>query len=281
MTACLLHLRSAISLRHIEDDLDDFEQRLLPDEHYVLSREGYTANYVIVPDQPFERFYDYLKAASSGLRLEQLSLVEIGRSWCVSEQGCSEPCAEDACGEWRRVRNDATLAMEEVRVRTGLNHWLRRHSKGGTDLPGSPIGLFLFFHQRMEPSSRWLSNLKEALGKSARPHFRDEQSVLITTATKGGGPEPIFASERYSRYLQASLVHTAFGFSLGARQRHIAGDLQSVLPPQGRPAPNERTGEAQVRSKPIVIRGGRQNPENERLREAIAKLKASRRDWER
>jgi len=278
MTACLLHIRSAISLRHIEDDLDDFEQRFLPDQHYVLSRDGYTANYVIVPDRPFERFYDFLKSGSSKLRVDQLSLIELGRSWCVSEQGCSDPFAQDACGEWRHVRNEATLSIDEVRVRTGLSHWLRRNSKGGTDLSGAPIGLFLYFHQRIEPNSRWLSNLKDALGKSARAHFRDEKSVLITTATKGG-PEPIFASHRYSRYLQSDLVHTAFGFGLGARQRHTAGNLQSVLPPQGRPLSDREPRAPEVRPPPVIIKGGRQNPEEERLRAAIAKLKASRKDW--
>ena len=275
MATFLLIIRSRINLEHIEAELDEFEQSYLPEAHYVLRREGRVATYVVVPDRPLDEFHKFLVAAAAKLLVEQISLVEVGSTFTVVEQGCSKYPADDACGEWRLHKDEATLSFEQLRFRTGLEGWLGRHAAASLDLEPPVVGLWLSFHHRQEENSRWLGNLKSALGKSARPHFRDEWSVLLTVSAAGEELHHLFHSKRYSAYVNSELVHTAFGFALGRNERHLAGKLESVRPPfhDGRASRYD-----QARAVPFVPKmvGGSSRTHSDLVQQAIAKLKAGR-----
>lgn len=246
--AFLLHLRSSVSIRHVEDDFDEFEQVIIPDEHYALSREGRTANYLVVPERPVDDFHAFLSRHASKFCIEQISLIEVGRSWRVIEQGSAAEAfgdeelpdvlddeslaAVDACGEWHYARNDETRVPGQIRVRTGLDRWLHKHGRGSRQPTNPASAILLCFHNPLEENSRFLTHFRGALGKSSRPHLRDEKSVLLTW--EGAGPRELFQQNRFQRYLSDPTIHTALGFSIGLEQKHTNGELQSVLPPSYR-----------------------------------------------
>jgi hypothetical protein len=268
MSPLLLHIRTAVSLRHIEREFDDFEQGIICDAHYLLSREGKTANYVVIPDRPLDALHEYLVKHATGFTLEHLSLVEIGRPWRVIEQGMGE--TDDCCGEWSFRRNEESLAFEEVRMRTGLARWLERHARNAREIREAPTGLFLYTHSRQEPDSRWLSNFRGVLGNSSRPHMRDEQSVVLSW--DGVNADRLFRENRFARYLEAPHVHTAFAFAIGQRERHTAGALQSMQPPFSR-SRRERKMQAPAPTLKVVARSPAPSSE---LRSAMLKLKAAK-----
>ena len=274
MSAYLLHVRSGVAFRHIEGALDDFEQRFIPDCHYVVSREGHTANYIVSPDRPLKAFFQFLRDSASNLCLDRLSLIEIGSAHHVLEQGCASPYAEDACGEWRRVRNEESFELEEVRVRTGLDGWLRRHARRGKDVEGRPIGILLYFHHPLEADARWITNFRGALGKSARPHLRDEYSVLLTAEWQGMPPERMFKSKRFRPYFESGLVHTAFCFTIGLNQMHPAGEIQSVLPPFAKELKIASPEDNVARPRLEIVGNQRSSEEMERIKAAVARLKS-------
>lgn len=277
MPAYLLHVRSAITLCHIEDDLDEFEQRFLPDDHYVLSRQGRSANYVIVGDEPLPELHAALARYARSLRLHQLSLVELGPSFAVSEQGCSGSPTEDACGEWRLGRNEESLEWEELRVRTGLDSWLRRHGFGRRAPSEKPIGFLLYFHHPTESTSRWVSNLRAALGDSARAHWHDDRSILITSVAPHGDVSDLLRSNRYARYFDPSVVHTVFCFTLAGNEHHTDGQIQSVWPPFHKARANRKATAPKQAPTFEIVRGKPPNPRAAELAAAIEKLKRSRR----
>lgn len=276
MVACLLHVRSRIAHGHVENSLDELEQRFLPDTHYVLSRQGTTSNYVFVPDRDLAAMHQFLTKAAENLLLDQLSLVSLGREWAVREQGCSPNPTEDACGEWVHRRDPDTMLTEEVRIRTGLVNWLRKHGNRGVDMKGRPVGVLLYMHQPIADDSGWLYNLRDVLGPTARAHMKGGNAVLITA--QGGAelsPRQLFKAKRFKRYIWAPQVHTALAFTLGREEAHTAGLLQSVVPPVLEPlAPRQSTQPF----RPQLIVGGAERAEAERRNAAFASLKRAAHD---
>jgi len=293
VSAFLLHLRSTVSIRHIEDDVDAFEQEVIPDTHYALSREGRTANYVVVPDRGLEEFHAYLTKHAQRYSIERISLIEIGRSWRVVEQGCASVAvdndddevrevledesfaAEDCCGEWQYALDEETRVPGQIRVRTGLDRWLWKHGRGSKEPNRRACGLLLYFHHPLEENSRWLTNLRGRLGKSSRPHLRDDKSVLLTW--EGVTPRQLFEQARFRSYLEDSSVHTAFAFTLGARERHTNGALESVCAPT-QPVPAQGAARASPSPAPPRLVASRPCPvDAQRLKSALEKLRGERR----
>lgn len=276
MTAYLLHLRSNIAIRNIQDAFDEFEQVFMPDKHYVVSCEGYTANYVVVPHCPLDQFHKYItEHASEAFNLEHVSLVEIGRMRQVLEQGYGENSDEaEKCGEWRWVKNEESFQYEEIRVRTGLDAWLSKHARSGVDHRPQASGLLLYFHSKQQTDSRWLTKLKSALGPSARVHMPDERSVLLTWS--GMNPHELFRNGRMRPYLDAPFVHTAFAFTLGPYQKHTYGQFQSVMPPLFRS--KDQTGMVSYREPQLAIVTKRKDGRDPRaVQAAVERLKAAKR----
>lgn len=273
MSIFLLHLRSRINLDHVETDLDDLEQRIFPDAHYVLSREGAVANYLVVLDQDPADFYAFILSHTEGLLVDQMSLVEVGGLAAGFEHGCDGRPATDFCGEWHSRRNDESFQQEEIRVRTGVEKWLHRHRQGQQSC-GQATGLFLYLNQDLPETSGWLDRLRNALGSSCRPHMRDRRTILLTWSA-ASPPVTIIKSAKVKRYLDER-IHTALCFVLGGRERHTAGALQSVFPTE--PAIRHPDGgDGQVRLTPTLIASQKYAPYNARLEPALEALRKARR----
>lgn len=273
MAIFLLHLRSRINLDHIEANLDDLEQRILPDAHYVLSREGAVANYLVVLDQDPADFYSFIITHSDGLLADQLSLVELGGLNAGFERGCDGRPATDFCGEWHLRRNEESFQMEEIRVRTGVQKWLLRHRRG-LQSTGQATGLFLYLNQDLPDTSGWLDRLRNALGPSCRPHMRSRRTILLTWSAPSA-PDAIIKSPKVKRYLDER-IHTALCFALGDRERHTAGALQSVFPTEPAIKPREGGGR-QVRMPLAIVASQKYAPYNARLEPALEELRRARR----
>jgi hypothetical protein len=293
LSAFLLHLRSSVSIRHVENDIDAFEQAIIPDTHYALSREGRTANYVVVPDRGIDEFHGYLTAHARRYSIERISLIEIGRSWRVAEQGCvvaetydaedqvqdvfrdESLAAEDYCGEWRYALNDETRCPGQIRVRTGLDRWLWNHGRGSKEPNQRTCCLLLYFHHPLEENSRWLAALRSRLGKTSRPHLRDDKSVLLTW--NGAAPRQLFEHERFRPYIFDPSVHTAFAFTMGVREKHTNGALESVRAPL---QPDRGQGDRQdigARAPPRLVVSRTSQVDAQLLKSALEKLRAERR----
>lgn len=269
MAIFLLHLRSRINLDHIEANLDDLEQRILPDAHYVLSREGSVANYLVVLDQDPADFYSYIIGHSDGLLADQLSLVELGGLSAGFEHGCDGRPATDFCGEWHLRRNEESFQMEEIRVRTGVHKWLLRHRRGHQS-NGQATALFLYLNQDLPETSGWLDRLRNALGTSCRPHMRDRRTILLTWSAPSP-PYAIIRSPQVKRYLD-DRIHTALCFALGGRKRHTAGALQSVFPTEPAIELHEGGGR-QVGMTPTIVASQKHSPYSARLEPALEALR--------
>ncbi len=275
MPAYLLHLRSTLKLSLIESDLDEYEQLYLPEPHYVLSREGKTANFLVLSDQKASELHHQLTRYASDMRLEQLSLVEVGRrSWIVRELGTEDLAATDFGGEWVWRRDPESMQREEIRVRTGIHPWLRRHQKKPQDLRSGTIGVFLYLRQDLFEGSRWIDNFRDALGESARVHFRDVRSLMFTFEAPEKGDRLVFAKQA-RKYLHHDMIHTALVFSLGPDEKHTYDFLQSV-----RPSPLPQTASLPPTRDPfrpsLVVCDERESG-NAALDAAVAKLRAASR----
>lgn len=273
MAIFLLHLRSRIKLDHVEADLDELEQRILPDAHYVLSREGPVANYLVVLDQCPADFYAFVLSHTDGLLVDQLSLVEVDGVAAGFEHGCDGRPATDFCGEWYSRRNDESFQLEEIRIRTGVQKWLLRHRQGPQST-GQATGLFLYLNQDLPETSGWLDRLRDALGSSCRPHMRDRRTILLTWSAPSP-PATIIRSPKVKRYLD-DRVHTALCFVLGGRERHTAGALQSVFPTEP-PLRHQDSREGQVRMTPTLVASQKYALYNVRLEPALEALRRARR----
>lgn len=230
MAVFLLHIRSRIHIDIVEGGFDALEQEFLPEEHYVLSREGYVVNYLVRPDRSPSEFYEWVRSKCADVLLDQISLVGLGRDIQAIEQDYQGHPAPDFCGEWRRVRNEESFQYEELRVRTGVNRWFKRHAEEAPDAQVDSKALFLYLNRDMDTSERWLDRFRDLLGPTTRPHFRDERSVLLTFRDDRI-PRKVLLDSKVQRYLDER-VHMAACVSLTGNEFHIAGSLQNVMPPK-------------------------------------------------